>query len=117
MSGERRLDGDLRGLEIADLADHDDVGILPHDRAKQGGEVEPDLGLDLDLVDPRSWYSIGSSTVTILRDTVLSCKQAGIKGGGLAAAGWTGHQHDAIRQLAATARPRPAISGAKPSLA
>ena len=31
MPGEARLNCDLRGLEIADLPDHDDVGVLPQD--------------------------------------------------------------------------------------
>src|SRR5205823_4709832 len=41
VAGEGRLDGDLRGLEVADLADQDDVRILPQERTKGGGEVEP----------------------------------------------------------------------------
>ena len=51
VAGERRLHGDARGLEVADLADHDDVRVLAHDRAQRVGEVEPDLRLHLDLVD------------------------------------------------------------------
>ena len=31
VAGERGLDRDLRGLEVADLADHDDVGVLPQE--------------------------------------------------------------------------------------
>ena len=47
---ERRLDGDGRGLEVADLTDHDDVGVLA-ERAAQGvGEGQADLGLGLHLV-------------------------------------------------------------------
>ena len=38
---ERRLQRDARGLGVADLADEDDVGILPQDRAKPRGEREP----------------------------------------------------------------------------
>ena len=42
MAGERRLDRDLGGLEVADLADQDDVRILAEKRAQRGGEVEAD---------------------------------------------------------------------------
>ena len=49
---QRRLHGDLGGLEVADLADHDHVGVLPHDRAQRVREREVDLRLHLDLVDP-----------------------------------------------------------------
>ena len=33
VAGERRFDGDVGGLVVADLADHDDVGILAQDLA------------------------------------------------------------------------------------
>ena len=51
VAGERGLDGDLGGLEVADLADHDDVGVLAQEGAQRGGEVEPDVLVDLHLVD------------------------------------------------------------------
>ena len=51
MACERRLDGDLRRLQIPDLADHDDVRVLAQDRAQRVGKIEPDRRLHLDLVD------------------------------------------------------------------
>jgi hypothetical protein len=51
VAGERGLDGDLRGLEVADLADHDHVRVLPQDGAQGLGEVELDLRVDLRLAD------------------------------------------------------------------
>ena len=51
MAGERRLDGDLRRLAVADLPDHDDVGVGAHERAQAGGEGQPGLRVDLDLGD------------------------------------------------------------------
>ena len=48
---ERRLQRDLRGLGVADLADHDDVGVLPQDVAQRLGEAEADLRLHGDLVE------------------------------------------------------------------
>src|SRR5436305_53213 len=51
MAGERGLDGDLGGLEVADLADQDDVRILPQEGAERGGEVQADRFLHLHLVD------------------------------------------------------------------
>ena len=42
VAGERRLDGDLRRLEVADFADEDDVGVLAQEAAQRGGEVEAD---------------------------------------------------------------------------
>ena len=53
MSGERRFDGDLRGLEVTDLADQDDVRILPKERPQCGREIQADGFLHLHLIDPR----------------------------------------------------------------
>ena len=51
VAGERGLDRDLRGLEVANLADHDDVRILAQESAQGGGEVETDVLVHLHLVD------------------------------------------------------------------
>src|SRR2546426_739598 len=45
------LDGDLRRLEVADLADEDHVRVLPNDVPEPRGEREADLRLHVDLVD------------------------------------------------------------------
>ena len=42
VAGERRLDRDLGGLLVADLADQDDVRRLAQHRAQDALEVEPD---------------------------------------------------------------------------
>ena len=44
---------DARGLLVANLADHDDVGVLTQKGAKRGGECQADLLLHLDLTDAR----------------------------------------------------------------
>ena len=51
VSGQRRLACDLGRLEIADLTDQDDVGILPDERPKRIGKAKTDLRFDLDLID------------------------------------------------------------------
>ena len=47
------LTADLGGLEVADLADHDDVRVLPQEAAQGRGEVEADVLVHLHLVDAR----------------------------------------------------------------
>ena len=51
VTGERRLDRDLRGLEVADLAHQHHVRVLAQHRAQRAGEGEADLVVDLDLAD------------------------------------------------------------------
>src|SRR6266404_1102101 len=92
MSGERGANGDVRGFAVADFADHDDVGILADDVAETGSEREPDLRVDVNLIDP----------IHLIFDRVLDgddlpvvCVDAferTIKRCGLAASGWSGYQ-------------------------
>ena len=48
---QRSLHGDLRGLEIADFTDHDDVRVLAQDGTQGLGEGQVDFGIDLGLAD------------------------------------------------------------------
>ena len=67
VAGERGLDGDLRGLEVADLADHDHVRVLAQDGAQRLGEGRGrSSALTCVWPMPGSSYSIGSSTVSTL---------------------------------------------------
>ena len=52
VAGQRGLDGDLRRLAVADLADHDDVGVGAQHRAQAGREVRPAFVLTWTCVMP-----------------------------------------------------------------
>ena len=52
--GERRLDGDLRRLRVADFADHDLVGVVAQDRPQAARERQPLLLVDRNLRDARA---------------------------------------------------------------
>src|SRR5882724_1637539 len=52
VAGESGANADLRRLEIARLADEDDVGVLPQEGAQHSGEGTADTFVDLDLVHP-----------------------------------------------------------------
>ena len=54
VAGQRGLDRDLGGFEVADFADQDGVRVLTQEAAKGGGEVEADALAHLHLVDARS---------------------------------------------------------------
>ena len=51
VAGQRRLDGVLGRLQVADFADEDDVRVVAQDAPQRVAERQPDLGVDLDLVD------------------------------------------------------------------
>ena len=53
VTGQRRLHGDPGRLDVTDLSDQDDVGVLAEDRLQPGGEGQPGLVVGLDLVDGR----------------------------------------------------------------
>ena len=77
VAGERRLDGDLGGLEVADLADEDHVRVLAQDAAEARGEGDADLLVDLAPARcPSRSYSTGSSVVMILTSIVLASLSA-----------------------------------------
>jgi hypothetical protein len=61
---QRRADGDLRGLLVADFTDHHHVRVLPQDVAQAHREGQPDLrGRTAIWLMPLNSYSTGSSIV------------------------------------------------------
>jgi hypothetical protein len=52
VAGQRGLDGDARGLLVADLADHDHVGVGAQEGAQRLGEGPVDARVDLHLAQP-----------------------------------------------------------------
>ena len=51
VSGLSGLQCDLGRFGIANLADHNDVRVLPQDRAEAVGKRQSCLGVDLDLIN------------------------------------------------------------------
>ncbi len=97
VTGQRRLHRDLRGFQVADLADHDDVGVLPHDRAQRVGERQIDLRLDLDLVDAGHLVFDRVLDGEDLDVGLVQAIERRIQRRRLAAAGRPGDEQDAVR--------------------
>jgi len=51
MAGQRRADGNFRGFQVADFADHDHVRILAQNVTQTHREGQPDIRPHRDLVD------------------------------------------------------------------
>ncbi|MNS47365.1 hypothetical protein D3C72_798920 [compost metagenome] len=113
--GERGLDRHLGSFQIANLADHDDVRVLSHQRAYPGGEGQVDVVLDLHLVERRLDHFnrvFDGAEVDLRRRQFFQC---GVERGGLAGTGWPSHQNDAVG-LAGHVLPAPQVVGGKPKL-
>src|SRR5581483_6942143 len=97
VAGERRLDRHRGGLAVADLADHDDVGIVAQIAAQDAGERQVDLWIDgylgntLQLIFDRVFYS---EDVEIGR---VDLGETRVQRGGLAGARRAGHENDSVR--------------------
>ena len=93
---QRRLDRDLGRLEVADLADEDDVGVLPQEGAQRRREGQADLLLHLDLVDAGE---VELDRVLGRHDVdgrVVQGGDRGVERVRLARAGRPGDEHDAV---------------------
>ena len=97
VAGEGGLGGELGGFGVADFADHDNVGVLPQQRAQsRRRNVKPAFSLTWNWLTPLRAYSIGSSTVQIFTSPRLSSWSDGVERGAFAAAGRAGDQQDAV---------------------
>ena len=96
MPRERRLDAHLRRLRVAHLADEDHVGRLPQHGPNDAGEVEPDLVLDLHLVDAGEVILHRVFGRDDLRVGPIELVERGVERGRLAGARGAGDENDAV---------------------
>jgi hypothetical protein len=96
VAGEGRLDGDLGGVRVADLAHHDLVRVVAQDGAQAPGEGEALLLVHRDLQHAGQlvFHRVLDGDDLVLAGVDLG--QGGIQGGGLARAGGAGHQEHAV---------------------
>ena len=94
VAGEARLHRDLRGLEVADLADHDHVRVLAEDRAQPACEGHLDLGVHLGLTDAVDVILDRILDRHDVAGVVVEALESGIERGRLSRAGWARDQQD-----------------------
>src|SRR5580658_3704354 len=99
VAGERGVDGDLRGLGVADFADEDLVGVVAEDRAQAACEGEALFLVDWDLSDAADLVLDrvfdGDDLVLFGLDLV----ERGVERGGFTGAGGAGDEHHAVGLL------------------
>ena len=96
VTGECRLDRHLGGFEIADLADHDDVRVLPHQCPHAFGKAQVNGLMNLHLVEGRLDHLdrvFDGAHIHLGRGQLLERR---IQRRGLAGAGRAGHEDDAV---------------------
>jgi hypothetical protein len=96
MARQRRLDRDLGGLDVADLPDQDDVGVLADDVSQPGREGEADLRAHRNLVHALQLVLdrvLDGDDLAIGRVDLV---ERAIERGRLAGAGGAGHEQDAV---------------------
>ena len=99
MPREGRLNGDLRRLLVANLADENDVGVLAHDGPKRGTEGEAGAFVHLDLHD--AWQAVldGILDGDDVHATRLDLPQRRIQGRRLAGPRWARDQQEPLALL------------------
>ena len=88
VAGQRRLHGDLRGLRIADLADHDLVRVVAQDGAQAAREGQALLLVDRDLQHAGQLVFDRILDGDDLVLAVVDLGDRGVQRGGLAASRW-----------------------------
>ena len=92
-----RPDGDFGGFKVANLAHHDDVGVLAQEGTQAGGEGQAHFRVDVDLVDAGQVdlgriFRGGDVSIRGIEDV-----EAGVQGHGFPASGGTGYEDHAVR--------------------
>src|SRR5215510_3380462 len=96
MTGQCRLDGDLRCFQIANFTDHDDVGILAQERAQCRSEVKTDLIPDLDLINAHQIVFYRILSRRNVNVWFIELRESGVERGRLAAAGRASNKNHAV---------------------
>ncbi len=97
VAGQRGLDSDFGGLQVAHFADHDDVRVLAQERPKRVCERETRLLVHLHLGHAGELILHGVlDSDDVLLDGVQLVEH-GVLGGGFARTGGTGGEHHAVR--------------------
>ena len=97
MARERGFDGNTTGFQIADFANHDDVGILPEKRLERRGEGHADVGAHQNLIDPEEVVLNGILSSHDIRVTGVDLGQRGVQRCRFSRARGSGDEHHAIR--------------------
>ena len=96
MAGECCLDGGGCGFDIADFADHDDIGVLAEERFERFGEGHPDFFVHLCLCDTIEVVFDGVFDGGDVFGCFVHLAEGGVERCGFARASWSCDEDDAV---------------------
>src|SRR5216684_1902497 len=91
--GQRGLNGRVERLAVANLTDHDDIRILPENRAQPFGEGKARLVVRLSLIGTRDRVLDRVLDGDDVSSSLYQCGQRRIERRTLSAARWTGDEN------------------------
>ena len=96
MACQRRLDGDFRRFQIADLAHQDDIRVVAQNRTQAGGEGDADVRINRYLNDSVDTVFNGVFRGNQLVGDLVQLAERRVQRRGLARPRGAGNQHDAV---------------------
>src|SRR5258706_7333041 len=99
MTRQRRTNGDLRGFEIAHFADHDHIGVLPQDVPQPARKGQANFRFHVNLIYARQFVLDRVFDGDDALVDGIDRTQKRVQRCGLAGAGRTGDQNDAVRKI------------------
>src|SRR5437870_12201198 len=98
MASQARIGRDRCGLQITNLADHDDVRGLTQNGAQRDWEGHSDIVVHLHLIDPGHLIFNRFFHRDDLAVRLVDVIEAGVEGTGFSRPGRTSHEQDSIRR-------------------
>jgi hypothetical protein len=111
VTSQSGLHRDPGGLRIADFPNHDHVRVLAQQGAEHGREIQPDLAVDLELVDPSQVELHRILDGADVDGGVVQMVEHRVERRALAAAGRAGDQDDPVWVFANAFQPGTGLGG------
>ena len=97
MAGRGDLNGHARGFFVTNLTNHQNVGVLSQQISQERGECQPELLVDLELVDERQRKLDRVFDGADVRFDGTDRIERRVERGAFSAIRRTGHQHETVR--------------------
>src|SRR5262249_13841650 len=94
---QRGIDGNVRGLQVANLANHDDIRILPDEGSETAGESDANPRIYVDLIDAGQVVLDRIFDGVDIKRRIVDSVEGSIKCSRFAAAGGSRYEYNSMR--------------------